>query len=175
VQFDGVAGSTGVVAVETPDGRSALPVFTCIDAIRAWRPQARPLPVEAVRAALVAVNEGWAQLVVDPAGPVTVVVPRPAVWAIARSLPWEPAVSDGVVDAAVLAAVRRAAQSVPHVRAAHAEPGQSAEVGVVVNVDAGLSRDGLDLVIAQVNESLAGSPVIVERVDSIELWIRTAR
>src|SRR3712207_9524150 len=83
-----------------------MPVFTSVDAMRAWHPEARPVPSDAGRAALSAVGEGWEVLVVDPAGPVTAVLPRPAVWALAQGRPWRPAVRDGVVDDEVRAAVR---------------------------------------------------------------------
>ncbi|WP_036964389.1 SseB family protein, partial [Promicromonospora kroppenstedtii] len=48
---DGLAvdkeASSGVVALEAPDGRRALPVFTSVATMQAWRPDARPVPVEA--------------------------------------------------------------------------------------------------------------------------------
>src|SRR5680860_1522237 len=34
-------GSTGVVALQIPDGRSALPIFTDVDAMRTWNADAR--------------------------------------------------------------------------------------------------------------------------------------
>jgi SseB protein N-terminal domain len=171
--------SAGVVALEAPDGRRALPVFTSVDSMRAWRADARPVPVEATRAALSAVNEDWSLLVVDPAGPVTVLVPRPAVWALAQGKPWRPALvptEDGMeVDADVAAAVTEAVLPVDHVVRAHAEPGRRAEVAVVLAIDPGLDRAGLDGVLSQVNARLAASQVVSERVDSLELRIGAAR
>ncbi|PJI94313.1 SseB family protein [Luteimicrobium subarcticum] len=166
--------SSGVVALEAPDGRRALPVFTSVASMAAWRREARPVPVEVPRAALSAVSEDWALLVVDPAGPVTAVVPRPAVWALAQGRPWLPAVIDGVVDADVVAAVAAVADVVPHVASADAQPGRTAEVAVVLRIDPGLDRAGLDRTIAGVNAHLAASPVVGERVDSLELRIGRA-
>lgn len=171
--------SAGVVALEAPDGRRALPVFTSVESMRAWRSDARPVPVEAPRAALSAVSEDWSLLVIDPAGPVTVLVPRPAVWALAQGQTWRPALvasGDGmVVDDEVAAAVADAAAPVQHVVRAHAEPGRSAEVAVVLALDPGLDRPGLDRVLAQVNARLGASKVIAERVDSLELRVGAAR
>lgn len=171
--------SSGVVALESSDGRRALPVFTSVDTMRAWRADARPVPVEAPRAALSAVNENWALLVVDPAGPSTAVVPRPAVWALAQGEQWRPALvphEDGIaVDAEVAAEVAVAASPVQHVVRAHAEPGRTAEVAVVLALDPGLDRAGLDAVLGQVNARLAASEVISARVDSLELRIGAAR
>jgi hypothetical protein len=171
--------SSGVVALQAPDGRRALPVFTSVATMRAWRESARPVPVEAARAALSAVGEDWSLLVVDPAGPVTVTVPRPAVWALAQGKEWAPALvatADGlVVDDDVVAAVRLAAEPVQHVVRVTAQPGRTAEVAVVLAIDAGLDRAGLDGVLRQVNARLGASDVVAERVDSLELRIAAAR
>ncbi|MBE1876481.1 SseB family protein [Myceligenerans pegani] len=171
--------SSGVVALRAPDGRKALPVFTSVAAMSAWRADARPVPVEAARAALSAVNEDWSLLVVDPGGPVTVLVPRPAVWALAQGERWRPALEateDGLrVEREVAESVTVAAAPVQHVVRAHAEPGRKAEVAVVLALDPGLDRAGLDAVLAQVNARLGASDVISRRVDSLELRIGAAR
>jgi len=52
------------------DGRSAIPAFTCMDALRSWRPQARPVPTAA--------QDVWRAAVADGCG------------AVSRS-PWTPA------------------------------------------------------------------------------------
>lgn len=167
--------SAGVVALEAPDGRRALPVFTSVAAMTSWRPDARPVPVEAPRAALSAVSEDWSLLVVDPAGPATVLVPRPAVWALAQGKTWRPAVEDGVVDAEVVQAVTSAVAPLQHVASVDAVPGRTAEVAVVLRLDPGLDRAGLDAVLAAVNARLGASEVVGERVDSLELRIGAAR
>lgn len=104
--------SAGIVALRAPDGRTALPVFSSVAAMTAWRPDARPVPTEVARAALSAVQEGWGLLVLDPGGPVTALLPRPAVWALAQQQPWRPAVTGAgaaaAVDPEVAAAVRAA-------------------------------------------------------------------
>ncbi|WP_222848196.1 SseB family protein [Cellulosimicrobium cellulans] len=87
--------SAGIVALQAPDGRTALPVFSSVAAMAAWRRDARPVPTDVVRAALSAVSEGWELLVLDAGGPVTALLPRPAVWALAQLQPWRPAVLPG--------------------------------------------------------------------------------
>lgn len=166
--------SAGVVALRTPDGRTALPVFTGVDAMRRWRPDARPVPSDVPRAALSAVGEGWEVVVVDPAGPVTVVLPRTAVYALAQGRAWAPAVRDDAVDEDVRAAVRAALAPVRLVVRADAVPGTRAEVAVELSLVPGLDRTGLDRVLAQVNAALAGDPTVAERVDSLELRLRAA-
>jgi hypothetical protein len=55
------------------DGRPALPAFTCLDAVRRWRPAARPVPVPAIGVWQSAVQESSA-VVIDIAGPVPLAV-----------------------------------------------------------------------------------------------------
>jgi hypothetical protein len=56
------------------DGRIAMPVFSSVDSLRAWRPQARPVPVQGAAAVVAAIDGGSSGLVLDVAGPVTHVV-----------------------------------------------------------------------------------------------------
>lgn len=56
------------------DGRVALLAFTSTQALTAWDPAARPVPVTAEVAALSAVQEQADALVVDVAGPATFVL-----------------------------------------------------------------------------------------------------
>ncbi|WP_456846031.1 SseB family protein [Cellulomonas sp. P5_C6] len=167
--------SAGIVALQAPDGRTALPVFTSVATMTAWRSDARPVPSDVARAALSAVTEGWEVLVVDPGGPTTVLVPRPAVWALAQQETWHPAVTPDGVDADLRAAIAAAVAPVPGVVAVDAVPGSRAEVAVVVDLVAGLDRGGLDAVLAQVNAAVAGVELVATRVDSLELRPRAAR
>ena len=160
--------STGVAALSTPDGRTGLPVFSGTDALSRWRADARPVPAAAARAAASALAEGWSLLVLDPAGPRTVLVPRPAVQALAAGLEWVPAVSDGVVRAEVAEAVVRAVQGVPHVRTITVEPGSRSDVAVVLGLAPGLDRAALTAVLDAVNTRLAADPLVAQ-ADSLEL------
>ncbi|MCW2791590.1 MAG: hypothetical protein JWO76_688 [Nocardioides sp.] len=56
------------------DGRLALLAFTGAEAMRRWDPQARPVPVPTRQAAQAALQDAAAALLVDVAGPTTVVV-----------------------------------------------------------------------------------------------------
>ena len=164
--------SAGIVALQAPDGRTALPVFTSVATMAAWRADARPVPSDIARAALSAVTEGWEVLVVDPGGPTTVLVPRPAVWALAQQERWRPAVTPDGVDPGVRDAITGAMAPVAGVVSVDAVPGTRAEVAVVVELVAGLDRSGLDTVLAQVNAALAGAEIVAARVDSLELRLR---
>jgi len=152
------------------DGRKALPAFTSVATCAAWDAKARPVPVEAERAALAAVAEGCDVVVLDPAGPVTCLVGRPAVWALGQNRSWTPA----PFDDAVRAAVAEAATGVPGVVSAVCEPGRSAETAVVVEVVPGLTRDEIDDLARAVGDRLAASDVVADRVESVELRLVSA-
>ncbi|MGV8910428.1 MAG: SseB family protein [Propionicimonas sp.] len=58
----------------TPDGTSGLPVFTGLDALLAWKPEARPVPCRLDEVAATAVEAGAAAVLVDVAGPAPLVI-----------------------------------------------------------------------------------------------------
>ena len=62
------------VLLQGGDGRLALLAFTGTAPRQGWNPEARPVPVPARVAAQSALQEGAAALLVDVAGPVTLVV-----------------------------------------------------------------------------------------------------
>ncbi|GAB2683503.1 SseB family protein [Thalassiella azotivora] len=154
-----------LVTLTSPDGRRALPVFTSTTSLASWDAAARPVPVGARRAALSAVDEGCSLLVLDPAGPVTAVLPRPAVWAVAQARPWTPSPQDPAVHGAVAAALA----GVPGLLGCRCEPGGRTELRVVLDLPAGLGRSALDALTAEVTRRLAADGVVAERVDSLEL------
>lgn len=172
VEKDAVA-STGVVAVQMPDGRAALPVFTDVDAVKAWNDKARPIPAEGPRAALAAIAESWASLVINP-GMETVVIPRPAVWALGQGIDWRPAVVDGQVAADVREAVGGAITTDSALRAVEVVAGAGAEVTVVLRLTPGLTQPEVDDVVQRVQRELAHSDVVAQRVDSLELRLAPA-
>lgn len=154
-----------LVTLTGKDGRRALPVFSGTAALAAWDGAARPVPVEAARAAQACVAEGCDLLLLDPAGPATVLVPRPAVWAVGQGRAWLPSPD----DPEVAAAVRAALAGIRRLRAAELLPGRGAELRVRLLVEPGLDRAGLDALLAEAGERLAADPLVAERVDSLEL------
>lgn len=163
--------SAAMVTVRTPDGRAALPAFSSVATLAEWDPAARPVPAPGVRVALAAASDADGLVVLDPAGPQPVLLPRPAVWALARRRPWVPSPADPLVAAAVTDALER----VPGVSGSWSEPGRRAELCVVLGVPAGLDRASLDAVVAAAGDALAASEVVAERVDSLELRVVAVR
>lgn len=157
-----------LVLLTSPQGQQALPVFTSLETLHRWNPEARPVPVQSRRAALSGVDEGCEVIVVDPAGPDTAVLARPAVWALAQGRRWTPSFDDPEVVAAVMAGC----SGVEGVREVSCEPGEQAELRVVAHLVPGLSRERLDLCTQAISAALGAEPLVAERVASLELTLR---
>lgn len=142
-----------VLAEEAPVGPGALPVFTSVSSLAAWRRDARPVPVEAARAALSAAGEGAELLVLDVAGPVTFLVEGPVVAALARGRQLRPLYA----DADVLTAVADALHPEPTVRSAWLEPVAGADARLVLVLDAGPDRPA---VASRVAGAVAAAPAV---------------
>lgn len=78
-----------VVSMVASDGRRGLLAFTGIDALHAWDPTARPVPVTGIDAAQAALEDGCEALVLDVAGPRTMIVPEIDVVELAGADPLE--------------------------------------------------------------------------------------
>lgn len=57
------------VMITGADGRTALLAFTGEDSLKAWNPEARPVPVELRKAALASIQQGGDAVLLDVAGP----------------------------------------------------------------------------------------------------------
>src|SRR5690554_6645326 len=88
-----------IVTVAGPDGRNVLPVFSSVEAMQRWNADARPVPADGIRVALAAADEGTDLVVLDATSETEFVIRRPALWAIAQSLPWAPSYGDPEVTA----------------------------------------------------------------------------
>jgi hypothetical protein len=161
-----------IITVTGPDGRPILPVFSSVAAMAQWRADARPVPADAMRVALAAAAEHTDRVVIDARSPESLVVlPRPAVWAIAQGLQWLPAVD----DPDVLEAVARPAAQHPEIWAVSliaGDPfarGESAEVIVRLAVEPGVAPERLRTVIDALSAQWAQDATVAERVDSLSV------
>lgn len=160
-----------MVTVEAPDGRAALPVFSSTAALTAWRSDARPVPVEARKAALAAGTEADSLLVLDPGTPEGTLIPSHAVAAIATGQEW----SNPLLDSDVHAAVAAAVEAIPAAVRAEVRPGKDAEIRIVLALTPGLDKVAVLNASQQMSSALASTPMITQRIDSLELRITTAR
>jgi hypothetical protein len=160
-----------IVTVAGPDGRNVLPAFTSVEALQHWNPRARPVAQKMQLIALAAAGDGTDLVVVDPTSPTEFVVRRPALWAIAQSLPWTPSYS----DPEVLAEFVDAARPEPSVEAVQLVAGDpdarlaGPELAVLLQLDDGLGQDELDAVVGRMQQRWATSAVLAERVDSLDV------
>ncbi|WP_158716139.1 SseB family protein [Blastococcus sp. Marseille-P5729] len=69
------SGRLGMIALRREDGMTALAVFTGIERLVAWRPDARPLPHVGSILASMAADDGHTMCVVDLDGPITATLP----------------------------------------------------------------------------------------------------
>ena len=145
-----------LVTVARPDGARALPAFTSLASLAAWRPDARPVPVEAARAALSAAAEGAVALLVDPAGPVRFVVTGSALRAVAEGAVEPPLYS----DPEALAAARAAVADEPAVTAVRLDPAPGADARLTLTVGPGATLEPL---LQRVGERLRADPLLRRR------------
>jgi hypothetical protein len=75
-----------LVTLVAPDGTRALPVFTSVEALVQWNPEARPMPVAFPRACAAAKAEGAEVVLVDLARPSFLEIEPAAVRAFAAML-----------------------------------------------------------------------------------------
>ncbi|GAA2522557.1 SseB family protein [Rarobacter incanus] len=166
--------AAGIVAVDGGDGRTALPVFSSMAQLTAWHARARPVPMPGEFAALAAIEQNWSLLVIDPSSARAAVIPRTAMWALAREQPWEPAAEPGFVAADVAKEMVFVATGVDHVATARVVGTRTDGVRVTLGLDAGLSRAQLETVVARVNRAFAASHTVASRIDSVSLKITSA-
>jgi hypothetical protein len=158
-----------IVTVEGPDGRRVLPVFSSVDTMRTWNPEARPVPADGVRVALAAADDGTELVVLDPASPTEFVLRRPAVWAVAQSKPWRPPFESDEVEQAFSRSIR-SELAVLGLELAAGDPLArlaGPELVVVLRLVDGLTREELDAVTTRLARRWAEDDAIATGVDSL--------
>lgn len=166
-----------LVTVSGPDGRSVMPVFSSVEAMKRWKPLARPVPTDAVRMAVAAVGEGTQLVVLDPTSVTEFAIRGPALRAIARSQPWLPSYLDGEI----LEQFRAVALTEPAVVSLVLAPGDAAarltgpELVVQLNLLQGLSETELAGLLQRLGEGWRSDAVIAERVDSLTVRLVAAK
>ena len=162
-----------IVTVTSPDGRTVLPAFTSVETMSAWNPQARPIPVDAVRIALAAASENTDLVVIDATSDTEFVVRRPAIRALAQDDPWVPSYRDpDVLDA--FARATEGESVVTGVSLASGDPDarlRGPELVVQLVLTPGLTREQLDAVLSRLQERWSASEVIADRVDSLRIQL----
>jgi SseB protein N-terminal domain len=105
------ASEMAIPAIVGRDGRRALPAFTCLETLRRWQADARPVPVAAAGVWQSAVQESQA-VIIDIAGPVPLAVEGARLAALADGTAVPRLHEDPDVRAAVAAAVAKQPASI---------------------------------------------------------------
>lgn len=153
-----------LITLKAPDGRRALPVFSGVDALAAWDPAARPVPVGAVRAAQAAVSERCEVMVVDVAGPRTVALRPSMVWALAQLQDWLPAHQDPFVARGIEQALSQEPAVLGHSLGAAREPGV---LGVTLVLTPGLGPMQLQELTTRIGQRIATDGELRARIDGL--------
>lgn len=157
--------AAAMLAVEAPDGRAAMPIFSSAQALLAWNPQARPVPVHSQNAAIAAVAEADALLVLDPGSDRPMLLGRPAVNALATGEEWTAPWHDENLPT-ILA---RTLAGIPGLKGLQITPGRNAETAIVIAVDGDAPRDEVSAALTEASQRLGRVDELTHRVDSIEL------
>ncbi|MEV7022856.1 SseB family protein [Kitasatospora sp. NPDC093558] len=150
-----------VPVLEAPDGRRALPAFTSLETLARWRADARPAPVAAPQAAMVAYSEKADTLLVDPAGPVPYQLTGARLRALAENRPYLPPLRDPEVREAVRALLA----DEPQVVSGLLGPGEGSDGVLAVVFDAALDQAGVQAAAQRVGRAVAADPVLRVRLD----------
>jgi hypothetical protein len=165
-----------VVTVKAPDGRRVLPAFSSAEAMRAWNPAARPVPLPAPQVALGAAADGTELLIVDAGSATRFGLRRSALEALARDLPWVAPWRDAEVGRALRRGVA-GEDAVTTARVSSGDPEATlaaAEVRVTVVLHETLDRDALSGLLARVQDRWRRDAVVRERVDSLVVRVEAA-
>ncbi|WP_405010477.1 SseB family protein [Kitasatospora sp. NBC_01539] len=150
-----------VPLVEAADGRRALPAFTSLAAMARWRADARPAPVAAPQAAMVAYAERADTLLVDPAGPVAYRLSGARLRALAENRPYLPPAR----DPQVLAALRELLAAEPVVDRGYLRPGPEVDAVLVLVPAAGTAAEELRGPVDRLVAGLAEDAVLRVRLE----------
>ncbi|WP_349827676.1 SseB family protein [Brevibacterium litoralis] len=159
-----------MVRLAAEDGRECTPGFSDIPTLTAWGTEARPVPIEAERLCVAAIEEGAQLVVLDPGSDHPFLVRRTALWAFVQGHEWTPAWADATVAEACGAVARRfdwidAVGLAPGSREVHV---RGPEITLVLTVADRPDPDRL----AAFQQALAADPVVVEKVDSTRIMLQ---
>lgn len=147
----------------------ALPVFTDLAALARWDPTARPVPIDGVRAAAVALAEAAQALVLDVAGPAAVILELPELQALVTGrgsvVAWE--------DPDLAAELASLLEGFPAARSAALTPrsGRDARLEVTVLADAS-DVSTLTVLAARLTRAVQDLPSAHRRVRGLDVVLR---
>jgi len=162
-----------IVSVASPDGQTALPVFSSVAAMQVWDAKARPVPIEASRVALAAASEKNGRIILDPGSATEFAIRQTAFRAIAENLPWQHPAQNQAVKAAFAAAID-AEPAIENFAVQNGDPTarlRGPEVMVYLKLVAGLGQVEVSELLARLSQAWGASAAIAREVDSIAVRV----
>ena len=166
-----------IVTVETPDKQTGLPVFSSVETMQAWNKVARPVPSDAIRAALSAASDGTTRIVLDPGSETEFAFRRSAIAALAQQKSWTPPQLDEQVKAAFKIGVENE-ETIQEILISSLDPMSrlaGPEIKIELKIRVGLDKEQLEEVLHRVTQAWAASDVIASSVDSMALVVQPAK
>lgn len=158
-----------IVSVSSPDGQSALPVFSSVAAMAAWNRSSRPVPIETARVALAAASEGNGRIILDPGASTEFVIRRTAFRSLADGSEWtHPSQNPWIKQA--FAAVIAGEPLVENFAIQNGDPQSrlsGPELQVFLKLKAGISEADLQALLERLSAGWAASGEIANGVDSL--------
>ena len=158
-----------IVSVSSPDGQTALPVFSSVAAMSVWNASARPVPIETARVALAAASEKNGRIILDPGSATEFVVRRTAFRSLADSSAWTHPSLDVSIKAA-FASVIDLEPAVENFAIQNGDPTSrllGPEVLVYLKLTPGLDASALQDLLSRLTAGWAANSDIAEGVDSL--------
>lgn len=158
-----------MVRLQAEDGRECTPGFTGIPPLTAWHPDARPVPIEAERLLLGAIEAGSQLVVLDPGSESSFLLRRPALFAFVQGQDWTPSWADAEVGEALVGI----AEDFDWIDQISLSPGsarvhaEGPEVGIRLRVRSQVPAEEM----TRFQQALSADETIVERVDSLALQL----
>lgn len=159
-----------VALLQHPDGRTALPAFTSLDALAAFNASMRPVPVEGARAAQAAVSERADLIVLDCASEQAFEVRASMVWALAQQREWLPSHEDAFVEASIARVCSTHDEVTAHVLSPGVPDGQGV-LQVQLTLVPGLGQEEVQTLVTTIAEELATDGELRARVDGLSFAI----
>lgn len=133
-----------IVAVATPDGKTAIPAFTSVEAMSKWNSESRPVPVSVEKLCLAAASEGHERVVINPVTD-SKVIRRTQIAALAQGLDLIDVAFD-VKIAEIVSAAASTSEQILEVRLQDGDPEatlRGQELLIELKIKTGLSQEQL--------------------------------
>ena len=151
---------------EFPGGRKAFPVFSSAEALAAWDPTARPVPLDIASVAAAALQRGTGLLVLDPASDTRLWIGRSAVAALATGTEWIAPWDDPKMIEHIVAGIEGNLLGFDHVVI---RPGRAGAARIIIHVIAHTRREQVAAIANTIIRMCGKDEYVKARLDVVEV------